>query len=152
MAPAVAYLDWLEQSVAAALGEGSVGEPVSVRLFLALSEDHGELTRNAAAGVAAAGRWFRQPLERLFAQGSVEQGQISALASFAGRTAIVSAELVRPGGHAEIRLLALGQKGSLAYQDAPGADGIRVDLRPPEAPLETELIEGSLRDGFPRER
>ena len=147
MAPTVAYLDWLEESVAAALRDGALGEPVAVRLFLALGEDHGELARMAAAGVAAAGRWFGAPLERAYAQGSVASGQISALATFAGRTAVIGAELVRSGGRPEVRLLVLGQKGSLAHEDWPGGDGLRVDLGPPEASRETDLIERSLREG-----
>ena len=73
----VAYLDWLEQSVAAALAEGSIGEPVAVRLFIALGEDHGELERTAGAALGMAGRWLGQSLVRLYAQGSAQEGQIS---------------------------------------------------------------------------
>jgi hypothetical protein len=147
----VAYLEWLEQSVAASLADGSVGEPVAVRLFLALSEDHGEVARMAGSGVAAAGRWFAKPLERVYAQGSLHEGRVSALATFAGRTALVSVDLVRPGKQPAVRLLILGQRGSLTHEDEPGSDGLRVDLTPPEARRETELIERSLRDGAPQE-
>jgi hypothetical protein len=147
----VAYLDWLAQSVAASLRDGSIGEPVAVRLFLVLTADHGELVRGAAAGVAMAGGWFAQPLERLHAQGAVREGQISVQASFAGRTALVSAELLRQAGRPEVRLLILGQKGSLTHEDQPGSDGLAVDLKPPEAKRESELIERSLREGAPQE-
>jgi hypothetical protein len=145
----MAYLNWLEQSVASALRDGSVGTPVAVRLFVALGDDHGELTRAAAAGVAAAGRWLGAPLERLYAQGSAQSGQVSVIAKFGGCTALVSAELVRPGGRPEVRLLALGSTGTLTHDDWPGSDGIRVDLTPPEARRETDLIERSLREAVP---
>ena len=149
MAPAMAHLDWLERSVAASLADGSIGQPVAVRLFLALSEDHGALTSAAGAGVAMAGRWFGEPLGRLLARGSARDGQVSVHASFAGRTALVSAELMRPGGRREVRLLILGQKGSLSHEDEPGADGLRVDVSPPAAQRETELVERSLRESTP---
>lgn len=151
MAPTVAYLDWLERSVAASLAEGAVGEPVAVRLFLALSEDHGALARTAGAAVAIAGRWFGRPLDRVYAQGAAREGQIAAQASFGGRTALVSAELIRPGDRADVRLLVLGQKGTLTHEDEPGADGLRVDLSPPQAARETELIERSLGVAAPVE-
>jgi hypothetical protein len=147
----MAYLEWLEQSVAASLGDGSIGEPVAVRLFLALGEDHGELTRTLGAAVAAAGRWLREPLRRLYAHGSAREGQISALAIFGGRTALLSSELIRPGGRREVRLLVLCQRGSLTHDDEPGSDGLRVDVSPPAAQRETALIERSLREGAPLE-
>lgn len=149
MAPTVAYLDWLEQSVAASLKDGSLGEPVAVRLFLALGDDHGELARGAGAALAMAGRWFGKPLDRLYAAGSARDGQISAQAGFGGRTALVSAELIRPGRRREVRLLVLGQKGTLTHDDEPGSDGLRIDVTPPEARRETEWVERSLRDGAP---
>ena len=151
MAPKVAYLDWLERSVAASVADGALGELVVVRAFFALSEDHGELTRGAGAAVAMAGRLFGQPLAMLHAEGSAEAGQISVHASFGGRTAMLSAELVRPGERPEVRLLILGEKGSLNHDDEPGADGLPVDLTPPEAARETALVERSLRTGGPVE-
>ena len=144
MAPAVAYLNWLEQSVASSLTDGSIGRPVAVRLFLVLSEDHGELARTAGAAVAIAGRWFGAPLESVYAQGSAREGQVSALATYAGRTALVSAELARPGGRREARLLVLGQSGTLTHDDEPGSDGLPIDLQAPDARRETALIERSL--------
>ena len=147
----VAYMDWLEQSVAAVLAEGSIGEPVAARLFVALGEDHGELERTAGAALRMTGRWLGRPLARLYAQGSAREGQISVQATFGGRMALLSAELVRPGGCSEVRLLVLGQKGALTHEDIPGADGLPIDAAPLAAPGEVSLIRRSLQSAGPVE-
>jgi hypothetical protein len=141
----LAYWDWLRESVASALAERSIGRPVAVRLFVAVVEDHGELTRAAGAGVEMAAAWFGLPLGRLHAQGSARDGQVSVVADCGGRTALVSAELRRPGARPEVRVLVVGERGTLTYDDEPGADGIRVDLRPPAAIETTRAIERALR-------
>ena len=147
----VAYWEWLEENVAASLADGTIGEPVAVRLFVALGQDHGQLERTAGAAIAVAGRWFDLSLSRLYAQGSVREGQLSVQATFGGRTALVSAELVRPGNQSEARLLILGQKGTLTHEDNPGADGIPVDATPLQASRETALVQRSLSTGGPVE-
>ncbi len=147
----MAYLEWLEQSLQDAAARDAIGEPVAVRAYLALGEDHGELARTTGAAVAMAGRLLGQPLEALHAQGSPERGEISVHAAFDGRIAMLSAELVRAGKPRDVKVVLLGEKGTVSHEDEPGADGLPVDLRPPDAARETALVERSLRTEGPVE-
>ena len=149
--PQVAYLDWLESSLAESLETANIGELAVIRAYLALDEDHGRLTAVSGATVALAGRLLGRTLDALHAEGGVEQGQISVQASFGGLLAMISVEALQPGKSPEARLFLLGEKGSLNHEDSPGSDGIRVDLAPPASPSETAQVERSLQTGGPVE-
>lgn len=154
---AVAYLDWLEETLARKLAEKPIGEPVALRAYLQFSTDHGLLTPTLAAAVAIAGRWLGSEKPRVYAQGSPQQGFVSVLATFPnGRTALLSSDLVRAGaagGEApSVTLLLIGNHGTMQFTDRPGLDGLPVDLKPPchtEQRRIAALIERSLSEGRP---
>jgi hypothetical protein len=145
----MSYLEWLEKAVSRELAAGKIGTPVMVRLHLALSEDHGLLAGAAAAALASAGAWFGSAPLAGYAQGGAGAGYVSVLATYAGgQTALVNAEVAR--GAASLEALVIGNHGSLEFRDAPGAPGLRADLRPPAGPdIErwSRAIGESLRSG-----
>ncbi len=155
---AVAYLDWLEETLASKLASKPIGEPVALRAYLQLTSDHGLLTPTAAAAVAMAGSWFGTSLLSLYAQGGAEPGYVSILAKFAkGQTALISSDLVRSGAKPceefpAATLVLIGNHGSMQFSDSPGSDGLPVDLTPPNNAPQRQLlrlIQESLRDGKP---
>ena len=150
----VAYLDWLTESLRAKLAEEAVGEPVALRGYLQVAEDHGLLIPTLAAAVVMAETWFGSRGPTVYAQGGAEQGSVSVLATFPnGRTAVLSSDLAR--GVAEgpsVTLLLVGNHGTMQFTDRPGSDGLAVDLGvPSNADQErvATLIEESLRIGGP---
>ncbi len=155
---AVAYLDWLEQTLRTKLTSNPIGEPVALRAYLQLTSDHGLLTPTAAAAVVMAQRWFGAPPLSLYAQGGADLGYVSILAKFAkGQTALISSDLVRSSAEPRAEfpaatLLLIGNHGSMQFSDSPGSDGLPVDLTPPNnAPQRhlLRLIQESLREGRP---
>ena len=156
---AVAYLDWLEQTLQTKLTSKPIGEPVALRAYLQLTSDHGLLTPTAAAAVAMAQHWFGTPLLSVYAQGGAELSYVSVLAKFAkGQTAVISSDLVRSGAEPcrespTATLVLIGNHGSMQFSDSPGSDGLPVDLTPPNdapRPRLLRLIEESLREGKPK--
>ena len=155
---AVAYLDWLEQTLRTKLTGNPIGEPVALRAYLQLTSDHGLLTPTAAAGVVLAQRWFGASPLSIYAQGGAEFGYVSILAKFAqGQTALISSDLVRSGAEPcgespTATLVLIGNHGSMQFSDSPGSDGLPVDLTPPNNAPQRQLlrlIEESLREGKP---
>ena len=153
------YLDWLEQTLAARLAAKPIGEPVAVRAFFQLSEDHGLLTPALAAAVAASARWLDSRPSRLHAQGGAAQGFLSVLVEFAGgQTALVTSEtrhaLGPTLGESAVLVLILGNHGSLRYDDQPGAGGLSFPALPADQARYQPFhaaIERSLRTGRPAE-
>ena len=153
----MAYIDWLTESLRAKLAEQAVGEPVALRGYFQIADDHGLLIPTLAAAVAMAETWFGSVGPTIHAQGGAQQGSVSVLATFAnGRTAVLSSDLARgSGGSAEgpsVTVLLIGNHGTMQFTDRPGSDGLAVDLRPPNSPDQQRLaalIEDSLRKGEP---
>ena len=88
----MAYLTWLGGAVQQAITQKRIGSPVALRAFFLLSSDHGLLLPTMAEALTAAARWFGSPLTRVYALGTVQAGEITALAEFAaGQTALVTA-------------------------------------------------------------
>lgn len=152
------YLSWLEDALAAKLAGQPIGTPVALRAYLQLSSDHGLLISQAVGMTALAERWFSGKAASIYSQGSAEAGYVSLLVQFAaGETALVVSELVRParGGAGErplVKLLVVGNHGTIEFEDAPGPDGLPVDVASPDGPRERELsreVERSLRSGQP---
>ena len=136
----MAYLDWLDRTLQAKLAEKPVGEPVALRFSLAATEDHGLLIPALARALSLASAWLGSRIERVYAMGSLHGGSVSVLAEPAGgQTAIVSSELAR--GAVAVRVLLIGNHGTLSWEDSPGADGLKVDSR----------IEGRSEDQWLRE-
>lgn len=154
----MAYLSWLEQKLAAKLAEQPIGTPVALRAYVQLTSDHGLLARNAAAVTALAERWFGSAVSSVYSQGSAGSGYVSVLVQFAaGQTALAVSELLRPGEGAlreqpTMKLLVVGNHGTIEFEDRPGADALAVELSPPNDPRVGELsreVERSLRSGQP---
>ena len=152
------YLTWLEDALAAKLAEQPIGTPVALRAYLQLGSDHGLLISQVAGMAALAERWLGSKATSFYSQGSAESGYVSLLVQFAaGETALVVSELVRPArdGADErpfVKLLVVGNHGTIEFEDAPGSDGLPVDVAPPDGPRERELsreVERSLRSGQP---
>ena len=155
---AVAYLDWLEQTLRTKLASNPIGEPVALRAYLQLTSDHGLLTPTAAAAVVMAQRWFGAPPLSLYAQGGADLGYVSILAKFAkGQTALISSDLVRSSAEPRAEfptatVVLIGNHGSMQFSDSPGSDGLPVDLTPPNNAPQRQLlrlIQESLREGRP---
>ena len=148
----MSYFDILSESLQAKLETGSIGEPVALRLYLQLSSDHGLLLSTAAAGVGLAERWFAAPAEVLHMQGSVAAGYVSVLAQARGRTALINAEVIganRPD--AFVRLLLVGNNGSVEFEDSPSKIGREADLTDPSWPS-LERIRAQIQYSLPRAR
>ena len=152
------YLSWLEKALAAKLAEQPIGTPVALRAYLQLTSDHGLLVAHAAGMTALAERWFGANVASIYSQGSAESGYLSLLVQFAaGQTALVVSELVRPardgaGERPFTKLLVVGNHGTIEFEDAPGSDGLPVDVASPDGPREREIsreVERSLRSGQP---
>lgn len=152
------YISWLEGALAAKLAEQPIGTPVALRGYLQLGTDHGLLISQAAGMTALAERWFGGKATSIYSQGSVESGYVSLLVQFAaGETALVVSELVRPardgaGERPLVKLLVVGNHGTIEFEDTPGSDGLPVDVSPVDGPRERELareVERSLRSGQP---
>jgi hypothetical protein len=149
---ALRYLQWLETVVRAKLRENPIGEPVSLRAYLQLGEDHGLLLPATAAALGLAESWLGSPTRTVYAQGGSAAGYINILASFHnGRTALLCLELLN-GQSPDVLLLLVGNHGTMEYRDRPGEDGLTVDLSPPESGRHRALamhIERSLADEAP---
>jgi len=140
----MAYPEWLEKSLQAAIARKGIGAPVALRAFLQLTPDHGLLLPVLAHGVQMAERWFGSPLKQLYAQGAVEAGYLTALAEYQrGQTALISAETCRSEDPMVLVLL-VGNRGTLQFEDKPDL----APLVPGDIPVRT-LIEKSLRSGQP---
>ena len=156
----VAYIDWLTESLRAKLAEQAVGEPVALRGYFQIADDHGLLISTLAAAVAMAETWFDSRGPTVYAQGGVEQGSISVLATFPnGRTAVLSSDLVREsagdGEGPSVTLLLIGNHGTMQFNDRPGSDGLAVDLgvsNNADQERIVAVIEDSLRSGGPAPR
>ena len=95
----MSYLEWLENSLTDKLEEQPVGEPVALRAYLELSEDHGHLVPTAGAMAAVAGAWFGAGLPKVYALGGAGQGYVSVTATYpGGQTALIVDDLAAGGG------------------------------------------------------
>lgn len=136
----MAYLDWLENQGAVALGRGTIGEPVALRAYLRIAADHGLLLGTLARSMTAAGRWFDAPPWRFSVHGDLAAGHMTALVEFRnGRTALLATEAVRQD-MPDVVLLFFGNRGTMRFDDSPRA------AEPGEGPPDLiRLIEGALR-------
>ncbi len=153
----MAYIDWLTESLRAKLAEQAVGEPVALRAYFQIADDHGLLIPTLASAVAMAETWFGSRGPTVYAQGGAQQGSVTVMATFAnGGTAVLSSDLARgAAGAAEgpsVTLLLIGNHGTMQFDDRPGSDGLAVDLgvsNNADQKRIAALIEDSLRKGAP---
>ena len=138
----MSYFDVLSDSLQSKLADGAVGEPVALRLYLQLSSDHGLLAPLAATGVCLAERWLGAGATVLHVQGSAADGYVSLLAQAEGRTALVNAEVIWPSKpEAMVRLLLVGNNGSVEFEDSPSGIGRDADLAMPSWPSLTRALQ-----------
>ena len=151
------YLDWLEEVLAEKLASKPIGEPVALRAHVSLTADHGLLVPTLAATVKVASRWFGQGRPKLYAQGGAQQGHVSVLATYAGgQTAVLGSELLQDGeahgsADAGVRLLLVGNHGTLEFTDAPGSDTLKVDLAP-STDRETRILIRSIERSLTQQK
>src|SRR5437588_12376995 len=84
-------LNDLHRTVQQTVEGGRLGQPVFVRYALETSDPDEAVPARLAAGVATVSGWLRQPLDRVYAVGSVAAGQVALTLEYrAGATAVVS--------------------------------------------------------------
>ncbi len=151
----MSYLKWFEDSLAEKLKEQPVGVPVALRVYVELSGDHGHLVPTAGVMAAAAAGWFSAGLPNVYALGGADQGYVSVTATYpGGQTAVIVVESLRgtAGEQPNVRLLLIGNHGTMEFADTPGSDTRTVDLDPPantEAGALSRAIERSLQSRTP---
>jgi hypothetical protein len=141
----LALLRSLQRSVQAALDTGHVGVPVFVRCVAQTSPDRAGLTEALGQAVAVAGSWLGAPARRVYVQGSVSAGQITATLEYAGgQSALVSVSPTPAEGAPRIDLLLLGSIGALYHEGSALSPAQLAAAGTPYAPL-PELPEGLRR-------
>jgi hypothetical protein len=141
----------LHNAVQATLASQRLGRPVFVR-YLVQTPDKAETIVPRLAQVTTTVReWLGQPLERLYAVGTVESGQVSLTLQFRdGATALVGFARGQPRGSG-IDLMVLANHGAI-YHDAGSTqlwdEAVAVAGAPTDARL-LAAIERSLRSGKP---
>jgi hypothetical protein len=140
----------LHRAVRATLASQRLGRPVFVRYTLHGLEPPEAVPPRLAQLTAVVRDWLGQPLERIYAVGSANAGQVGLTLQFAdGATALVSFARGRPQGPGA-DVLVLGNHGALVH-DAGSADAWEEagDLPDPPEPHLLALIEQALRSGKP---
>jgi hypothetical protein len=140
----------LHHAVRTTLAAGRIGQPVFVRYLLQSPARTGAAARLARMTAAVCG-WLGQRLERVYAIGSAQSGQISLTLQFReGASALVSIARGQPLGDG-VDLMILGNRGAI-YHDAghsvPGADAPPFPETPPDTAL-VAAIAKALRSGKP---
>ena len=129
------YFEILSESLLARVENGAIGKPVALRLYLQLTNDHGQLIPHAALGVDLAKRWLDGGAKIVHLQGGVKSGYITILTRVGNGTALVHSELIRPPtSPARLRLLLVGNQGSAEFEDSPSALGHPAELTLPSPP------------------
>jgi hypothetical protein len=141
----------LHSTVQTTLASKRLGKPVFVRYLLQGSDKAEAIPGRLAQLTHVVREWLGQPLERLYAIGSVDSGQVSLTLQFReGATALVTFARGQPRG-AGVDLLVVGNRGSI-YHDAGSAslwDDAAAALPDRPDPAIKEWIEGALRSGKP---
>jgi hypothetical protein len=141
----------LHRAVQTTLASGRLGRPVFVRYTLHGLDRPEALAPRLAQTTAVVRAWLGQPLEQLYALGSVASGQVALTLHFReGATARVSFARGQPRGDG-VDLLVLGNRGAL-YHDAGSAalwdETVEGATEPPDPGLQA-TIEKALRSGKP---
>jgi hypothetical protein len=141
----------LHQVVVTTLGSRRLGQPVFVRYLLQTSEPGDTLLSCLAQLTSLVVDWLGQPLDRLYALGSVKNGHVClTLQLREGATALVGVTHVPLRGEGA-DLLILGNRGALYHEAGKTAlqdDEISWDAGPVDLAL-VALIDRSLHSGKP---
>jgi hypothetical protein len=141
----------LHHAVQATLASQRLGKPVFVRYLVQTLDKAETIVPRLAQVTAMVREWLGQPLERLYAVGTIESGQVSLTLEFRdGATALVSFARSQPRGDG-IDLMVLGNRGAI-YHDAGSAELWDATATAVATPADARLqaaIEQSLRSGKP---
>jgi hypothetical protein len=149
-APLVTGLEDVERAVTGAIASKRLGQPVFVRYTLHGPARGDELLDQLARLTQTASRWLGQPLARLTAAGSLENGQVSLSLQYTqGAAALVTyARGIGPGDGADV--LVLGNHGSAAYSGVAAPVPGRADYLKPQAPSPVRAaIQRAIASGRP---
>jgi len=140
----------LLQGVQQALAEGQIGAPVFVRWVAANAREAAELLPGLGAMLEAAETWLGAAAQRLYAVGSPEAGQVTAMVDYAGgQSALLTAALAPLHGSPHVNLTLLGQRGAVYHED-PSALAAAGQGQPSSAATRfAAAVEESLRSGEP---
>lgn len=113
-------LTHLEQRVAGVVAAGKVGQVVFVR-YLVHGAARGEQCLNRLARMAHAARgWVGQKVDRVFAVGSPEAGQLSLTLEHEGGASATLNHVGQEGPGDGVNLLVVGNHGSISYDWGTG--------------------------------
>ena len=139
----------LHRAVQATIASKRLGRPVFVRYTLQGQDKADSIAARLTQITAAVRQWIGQPLERIYAVGTAESGQVSLTLQFKdGATALVSYAGSRLSG---VDVMVLGNHGALYHDAGSGnqwAEPTAAALDRPDAALLT-VIERALRSGKP---
>jgi len=141
----------LHTAVQTTLASKRLGKPVFVRYLLQGSDKVEAIPGRLAQITLVVQEWLGQPLERIYAVGSADSGQVSLTLQFReGATAQVTFVRGQPRGSG-VDLMVLGNHGAI-YHDAGSAglwDEAAAALPDRPDPVVKEAIERALRSGKP---
>src|SRR5262249_37340154 len=116
----VTTLSDLHRAVQFTLASNRLGQPVFVRYLLQTLDSPETIVPRLAQITATVRDWLGQPLDRLYAIGTIDSGQISLTLQFRnGSTALVGFARGEPCGNGA-ELLVLGNQGAI-YHEASSA-------------------------------
>lgn len=138
----------LHHAVQAALASKRLGQPVFVRCTLQGTDKAEAVVPRLARLTAMVRDWMGQPLDRVYAVGSVAEGQVALTLQFrTGGTAAVSFAHGQPRGDS-VDLMVIGNHGAI-YHDGGSAnlwDEPLADDQRPEPAL-VAILERALKSG-----
>jgi hypothetical protein len=141
----------LHRSVQTTLASKRLGTPVFVRYLYTGQEKTSAVLPRLAQIVDVVRAWINQVLERIYAIGTVKEGQVALTLEFrGGATALVSWAAGTPRG-AGADLMVLGNHGAL-YHDAGSTNLWDEPARPPAMEVDKTLldwVERAVRTGRP---
>ena len=118
----------LQQSVQSVIADGRIGSPVFLRCMVQANIGGAHIVKGMAALTALANMWMPSSPERLYALGSADATQATAIVQYAGgQTAILSVNRIpdhqvalNPDsiGEASVDLILIGNKGVI-YHETP---------------------------------
>lgn len=113
----MATLTDLHRSVRTAFASGRVGSPVFVRYLLHRVIDGPAVVMRLARTTAVVRDWLVQPLERVYALGSLESRHVTLTLEFRGGPTALLTWIGTAGRGAGVDLSVLGNRGAI-YHDA----------------------------------
>lgn len=146
--------DWstLDAAVQSVLKSKRIGRPVFARVVLTGVESVNTIVPQLAIAIRQIENWMGQPVESLFAVGTLQSGQVSINIQFSdGASALVSGSIGKIVGDG-VDLMLIGNRGVLHYEGdgaCPFAESSLAEKKTAERRL-TESINAALLTGQPK--